>query len=106
MSKDLLDTSIHKIQKILVLNGKFIEILHFGLMYVRKSEIISIVETADMFFQEKILTYYRRQKATLKNRLEQISLEEAIYQFDTKMPETCSFLSRKAEAIKNFYRGR
>ena len=62
----------------MVLNGKFIEILHFGLMYVRKSEIISIVETADMFFQEKILTYYRRQKATLKNRLEQISLEEEI----------------------------
>ncbi len=105
VSKDLLDTSIHKIQKILVLNGKFIEILHFGLMYVRKSEIISIVETADMFFQEKILTYYRRQKATLKNRLEQISLEEAIYQFDTKMPETCSFLSRKAEAIKNSIEG-
>ncbi|MCR9144630.1 MAG: hypothetical protein NXI24_20495 [bacterium] len=96
---ELVQKTIADIQAELLYRGKIQELLNYGLMPMRDSEIMLRLDTAIDFLDAKIIPRYKN-KGSLKRALEAIAMEESAYHLDDFVPPTPEFAMRRAEAVR------
>lgn len=97
----LIEASIDEMKKELLAIKKLSDIKGYGLMLIRKADILHYLEAAEDILREDILGYYQRKNETLKSLVNQIFLEESIYEIDSSAVDTTEFIQRLAEAVKS-----
>lgn len=96
---ELVQKTITEIQNELLYRGKIQNLLNYGLMPMRDSEIMLRLDTAIEFLDERILPQYKNRPA-LKSALDAIAMDESAYHLDDFVPPTPEFALRRAEAVK------
>ncbi len=102
----LIATSIAEIQNGMVQNDKIINIPHYGHISIRKGEILDKLEVAETVLKTKIVDHYQKKSLTLQSILNEIFLEESVYEMDPFAPETSEFSVRLAKALKDHINSR
>lgn len=98
-SPDMVKCTIQDIQEEIVKRGKVVDILNYGLMPFKEQELLDRIECAREFLHTKILPRYKS-RASLKQHLDLIRLEEATHDLDEHAAPTTQFDLRRAEAVK------
>ncbi|MBW7856975.1 MAG: hypothetical protein H3C43_01420 [Leptonema sp. (in: Bacteria)] len=96
---DLLRYSRSDLKDEIVRKELFVDLFEYGLMPLRKDEVLLRFEAATDFLMNRLLPAYR-DKTNLKAELEAIYVEESAYYLDTFAPRNSEFTIRKAAALK------
>jgi hypothetical protein len=97
---ELVQKTIADIQTELLYRGKIQELLNYGLMPMRDTEIVPRLDTAIDFLDTKVVPRYKN-KGSLKRALEAIAMEESAYHLDDFVPPTPEFAMRRAESVRS-----
>ena len=97
----LIESSINEIKKELIGIKRLVEVKAYGLMFTRKSDVLNYIEAAEDVLREEILGYYQERSETLKSIINQIFLEESIYEIDRFSVDTTEFMQGLAKAVRN-----
>ena len=100
-SPHLIESSINEIKKELIGIKRLVDIKAYGLMFTRKSNVLNYIEAAEDVLREEILGYYQEKSETLKSIVNQIFLEESIYEIDRFSVDTTEFIQKLAKAVRN-----
>lgn len=96
---DMLNHVLDELKGELIRKGRLVDVINYGLMPLRETEVLMRLEEAGDFLIRKVIPRYKN-RGNCKRDMEQITLEEAGYRADPFAPETGDFIIRRAATIK------
>lgn len=97
--RELLHETVRELTLELVEHGKVKELENYGLLAIRKNEIINRFQAADEFILKKVIPRYK-DKGNLKRELSRISTEESLNKLSSPDDYAWKFAVQRAAAIK------
>jgi hypothetical protein len=96
---DLLRFGKNDLKEELIRRQLFVELFEYGMMPLKKEEIVVRFEVSADFLANRLIPHYR-DRQNLKAELEPINVEESAYYLDPFAPRNADFIARKAAAMK------
>ncbi len=96
----LIDSSIKIMKDELIRLQKICEFPGYGYMPIKAKDAMERLNIAEEFLREELIDHYQKKSHTLKSIINQIFIEESVYQLDNFATDTTEFIGKLAKAIK------